>query len=253
MPNVIQYPQYVARIIGDLDTADLVPIDPSTNQGAANQASEAAMADLLATDFIDFYILAERPESTNAARYSNVPFGTRGVAIKPHEHDVVTTAVPVWIDHDPGHVQYLVEAPEFGLPAGLSSVAPALMFRRLFGTDSRRIDLGDEFGTVAFTPTGIEVGWRPGQYSGAGTPWYRFGYDDPGISNYVSVARYDDTFGAWLWFTDPETGEPEADWWKVSHVVAAGGAAPAARLDDPLQPPPRRPTTLLPATPETGV
>lgn len=245
MPNGTLFPQYIANIVGELDTTDMVPIDPDKkNLSAIHDASEAAMKQLLATDMVDFYLLSNRTGSPNAVRYSGVPFNTRGVMILPGADTITQATAPVWIEDNPDTVSYLVEDASQGMPALLSSVAPALMFRQRFGTTGRRLELSPELGSITFTPQFVDVGWRPAQPSGAGTPWYRFDYLDLGISNDVAVAGYDTSFGTWLWFTDPETSEPEDPWWKVSHIVNHVNDGPAYRIDDPVAPPPRRPSRL---------
>jgi hypothetical protein len=246
MSSALSTTPYVARIIGELDTSGLVPIDPMTNQAQAQDASEAAMRALLNTDMLDFYLLSSRGDGTaNGVRYYNVPFGTRGVSISQNPAPTQTASVPVWIDDNVDSVQFLVERDDAGRTP-LSCVPAALMFRQLFGDAEQRIDLGPTLGSIQFSPTHIEIGWRPGETSGTGTPWYRFDYQDPGISNYITMADVDPSSGAWLWFTNPATSEPEDKWWKVSHVVNHPYAPPSARVDDPLQEPPRRPLTLKP-------
>lgn len=240
------FTQYVARIIGEVDTTDLVPIDSATNMYAAQNASRSAMKDVLRTDLIDYYLLyGSAAGATNTIRYHNVPFDTHGVVISPGPTTIRQGVVPVWIEQNPDLIRFLQHRDDLGtIP--LSCVPAALLFRRQFGTDRRRLDLGPSLGSIAFTPTHIEIGWRPGEPSGAGTPWYRFGYTNPGISNHVATVDTDPTFGVWLWFTDPGTGRPEADWWKVSHVLADAFDPPSARLDDPSEPPPGPPHTLTP-------
>lgn len=241
MPDSPVLTTCVARIIGTLDATHLVRVDRMTNQEKIQVASAEAMRTLLNTDLLDFYLLSDSSGLSNSVRWYNVPFGTDGVIINPTVNAGITTAkVTVWIVNDRPHVSRMLERPQ-GFP-GLSSVIPALYFRRVFGTGERRLDLGAEFGHILFTPTAIEVGWRPDVHSGAGTPWYRFDYTQE-ISNYVNISNYAE-FGVWLWFTNIDTGEPEQDWHKVSHVVRQVEDAPSVRIDAPREPPSRQPSLL---------
>jgi hypothetical protein len=57
----------------------------------------------------------------------------------------------------------------------------------------------------------------------------------------------------WLWLTDPNTGQPEEKWWKISHVLASATDDISQRVDDPLAEPPGRPPLLELVTHENEI
>jgi hypothetical protein len=246
-------PRHLARIIGTVDTTRLVPIDPQANLAAADAASTAAMRDLLATDEVDFYLTRRSGTTLNSTRFLRVPFGCSGVDIPTVP--TTTSMVSVWLHEDRDTYRHVIEDTDRPLTMALSGVIAAILFRGIFGTDTRIFDLGPQFGFIGFTPTHVQVGWRPDDTEvPLGNRWLEFPYGDPGISNYFGTTTEDPRHATWLWLTDPETGHPGENAWKVSHVPEHGLDHASARIDDPLEQPPSRPPVLQPeaATADVG-
>lgn len=246
MVSEIYLPRFEARIVGTIDATQLVPIDPQGNGRAAAAAADAAMAELLDTTELDLYLSNVRNRQANSARWTGIPFGFTGVSL-PAMPTATQSQVSVWIEDDPDRARVSIEQEQLSTPTPLSSVVPAIMFRHLFGEEARTFELGPELGRITFTPTHIEVGWRPGSTSGAGSPWWRFDYNDPGVGNYLQVSQqFWVGERVWLWRTDPATGQAaQESWHKVSLVVPTADGGPDERIDDPLEPPPYLPPLLV--------
>jgi len=239
------FPQFEARIIGTIDASQLAPIDTQGNARAAAAAADAAMAALLDTTELDIYISNFRNFQGNSARWKGIPFGCTGVAL-PNTPNATHSQVSVWIEDDPDSASVSIEHGQLSIPTPLSSVVPAVMFRHLFGDDPHMFDLGPQFGQITFTPTHVEIGWRAGATSGAGSPWWQYNYTDSGVANYVQISQqWWSGESVWLWRTDPATGRPVAESWrKMSLVLPSADSGPEARLDDPAQAPPTVPPLL---------
>lgn len=190
---------YQAQILGDADVTELAELDPATTGAAAQQALRQAVARLLPSA-LDIYLTARIGGVFSSVRITNIPLGTLGMSLPGP--DGGPAALLLWVAETSEQPHAHADgAPE--MPLMLSSAIAVHAARRVLGDESHVFDLG-EYGRITWTPTRVRIEAHAGVPDLVGEP-REFDWHDPVIGNYASTT--DPGYGAWLWFTDPVTGE----------------------------------------------
>lgn len=244
MTDPIHHARHTVEIVGDINVKRLAQATEPQEVYERQKAADDAVREVVNCDLTDFYLMEVRNgDSVAVTRTFGMAFGVSGMWL-PTYSGPETSSLSAWIGHGERPPVQVSEDPETPASTPYSAVIAGLLFRQLWGPGPRTFDLGPSWGFVEFTPRRMLVPWFSGAAGRADLARHEFAYDAVTASNYVRTASGGSGYGVWLWFTDPRTGEAGADVWKVSHVVDAVTDPVDARLDDPAQPPPRRPPLL---------
>ena len=218
---------YQAQIVGVADVTDLAELDPATTGAAVQQAIRQAVAQLLPSA-LDIYLTARIRGEFSSVRITNIPLGTLGMSLPGPDGDEATLLL--WVA-ETGEQPY-IHSDGYEVPLVLSSAIAVHAARRALGTDVRVLDLG-EHGRLAWTPTGVRIEPHAG-VTGLVGELLEFDWDDVVIGNYSSAM--DPGYAAWLWFTDPITGEAEERAYPLTPTLASMHPD-IPSLTHPLSPP----------------
>ena len=234
---------YAADITGP---ADVTGITEPAQTEPARQALRQAVAQLLPST-LDVYLTARRDGRYSSVRITNIPLGTFGISLPDTDGNATMT---LWVasNGDQPHAQ---ADEDHLLPLLLSSAIAVHAARRVLGDGVHEFELS-EHGRMTWTPDTVRVE----EFAGVPAPLgnaREFSWTDPVIGNYVHP--HDPAYAAWLWFTDPATGEAEQTAYPLTPTLADMHPHPTMTLqpDSPPEPvPPHPPRLFVPALAARG-
>lgn len=228
---------YAADIIGPADVTGIT--DPEQTE-PARQALRQAVAQLLPSS-LDVYLTARLDGRYSSVRITNIPLGTFGISL-PDAAGNATMTLWVASNGDQPHVQADEDHP---LPLLLSSAIAVHAARRVLGDGVHEFELVDN-GRMTWTPDTVRIE----EFAGVPAPLGQlreFNWTDPVLGNYTN--RWDPAYAAWLWFTDPATGEAEQTAYPLTPTLADMHPTPPMNLAPagaPAPVPPHPPRLFVP-------
>lgn len=230
---------YQAQILGlaDITTSATVWLGGDSS-AAALHALRQAVAQLLPST-LDIYLTMRMAGQYSSVRITNIPLGVLGMSLPdPDGH----TTLSLWVA-DTGAQPHAYDG-EPTPPLLLSSAIAVHAARRALGDGLHQLDLG-EYGDIMWSPARVRIEPHAG-VPHLIAPAREFDWHDEVIGNYTTGTS-DPGYAAWLWFTDPQTGEAEGE--PIPLTPTLSGMHPNPDVIAALTPP-RPPRLFVPSLTE---